>query len=360
MSGTDTPKFLVIRRDNIGDLVCTTPLIASLRRHYPQSFIGALVNTYNRDVLAGNPDIDEVFAYTKAKHREEGESLPRVFAERLRLFLKLRRIGIDIAILATPGFQRHSLRFARLTRAKRVLGFVERPGEGRIELAVPAGAPGALHEAQDIYRLLAPLGITGKPPAAKVFADPQHLQRVRDAFSSRVGAARGPLVALHVSARRPAQRWPAESFADFARVLHRRFGAAFVLLWAPGSASNARHPGDDEKAQSLSQTLSGIPLLAYPTRSLGELIAALAFCDVVVCSDGGAMHLAAAFAKPIVCFFGDSPPERWHPWGAVHVVLQPETRHVAGISVDEAVQAFERLMKESGSGLYQVGLRSSV
>jgi heptosyltransferase-3 len=359
MSG-GTPKFLVIRRDNIGGLVCTTPLIASLRRRYPQSFIGALVNTYNRDVLAGNPDVDEVYAYTKAKHREEGESLPRVFADRLRLFLKLRRVGIDIAILATPGFQRHSLRFARLARAKRVLGFVERPGEGRIELAVPAGAPGALHEAQDIYRLLLPLGIAGEPPAAKVFADPLLLQRVRDAFNSRIGARHGPLVALHVSARRPAQRWPAERFADFARVLHRRFGAAFMLLWAPGSVGNRRHPGDDEKAQSLSQMLSGVPLLAYPTRSLGELIAALAFCDAVVCSDGGAMHLAAALAKPIVCFFGDSPPVRWHPWGTAHVLLQPETRHVANISVDEAVEAFERLMREPGSGLAQAGLRSSL
>ncbi len=30
------PKFLVIRRDNIGDLVCTLPLIAALRHHYPK------------------------------------------------------------------------------------------------------------------------------------------------------------------------------------------------------------------------------------------------------------------------------------------------------------------------------------
>ena len=37
------PSFLVVRRDNIGDLVCTTPLIAALRAHYPDAWIAALV-----------------------------------------------------------------------------------------------------------------------------------------------------------------------------------------------------------------------------------------------------------------------------------------------------------------------------
>ena len=47
-------SILVIRRDNIGDLVCTLPLISALRRHYPNARIEALVNSYNCDVLDGN------------------------------------------------------------------------------------------------------------------------------------------------------------------------------------------------------------------------------------------------------------------------------------------------------------------
>ncbi len=60
-------KILVIRRDNIGDLVCTTPMIRMLRRHYPDAWIAALVTRYNAEVLAGNPDLDAVFAYQKAE-----------------------------------------------------------------------------------------------------------------------------------------------------------------------------------------------------------------------------------------------------------------------------------------------------
>ena len=67
-------KIIVIRRDNIGDLVCTTPLFRTLRRHYPEARIVALVNDYNAPVLDRNTDIDEVFFYTKAKHRTAAET----------------------------------------------------------------------------------------------------------------------------------------------------------------------------------------------------------------------------------------------------------------------------------------------
>ncbi len=51
-------RILVIRRDNIGDLLCTTPLLSALRRRFPEAWIGALVNSYTAPVLAGNPDVE--------------------------------------------------------------------------------------------------------------------------------------------------------------------------------------------------------------------------------------------------------------------------------------------------------------
>jgi heptosyltransferase-3 len=93
LSLDSTPKILVIRRDNIGDLVCTTPLIAALRQRFPQGWIGALVNSYNAPVLDSNPDLDEVFVYTKAKHRGRGESLLGILWKRLMMMRRLRAHG---------------------------------------------------------------------------------------------------------------------------------------------------------------------------------------------------------------------------------------------------------------------------
>ena len=55
------------------------------------------------------------------------------------------------------------------------------------------------------------------------------------------------------------------------------------------------------------------------------------------------MHLAAALGKPILCFFGDSPPERWRPWKAPHELVRPESRDLKDLSVERAVAGFERL-----------------
>ena len=81
-----------------------------------------------------------------------------------------------------------------------------------------------------------------------------------------------------------------------------------------------------------------------PTTTLRQLIAGISLCDQFICSDGGAMHIAAGLGKPLVCFFGDSSAEQWHPWGVPHVLLQPDSRDVADISVTEVLQAYQRVL----------------
>jgi len=345
----DSPalKILVIRRDNIGDLVCTTPLIAALRQRYPEALIAALVNTYNCEVLANNPHLDCVYAYGKAKHRGERESLLHTYASRLRLIFELRRQHFDYAVLATPGFQPRSLRFAKWVGAKHVIGLTEgvARGERAIDLAVRYGAPVPRHEVEDVFRLLSALGIEGPAPALQVAPDPALAGTMFSNVAQRLSGG-GPLVGIHISARKPSQRWSVERFAGMVRALDERHGARFVLLWAPGSERNPRHPGDDEKAKKLVDLVSDRRVLAVPTFRLSELIAALSVCDYVVCADGGAMHLAAALGKPILCFFGDSSPSRWRPWGVRHVLLQHESRDVATISEAEAVAAFAQLVAD--------------
>lgn len=339
MSMPGSPRFLVIRRDNIGDLVCTLPLIAALRESHPQAYIASLVNSYNRGILDGNPDIDEIFVYTKAKHRGPGKSLLGVIADRIGMLLKLRSRGIDVAILAAPGFQPRSLRLARLAGAGKVLGFVERQGQGSIEIPLPSAEEGQLHEVEAVFRLGAPLGIHGEPPRAAIVANRSLLAAIESRIGAALPARRGPVVGIHISARKPSQRWPAERFAELARTLMTACDARVLLFWSPGDASNALHPGDDDKANRIIGTCGDTALLAVPTERLEDLVAGLAACDLVVCADGGAMHMAAALQKSLVCLFGDSSAVRWHPWRTRYELLQAKSRDVADIEVPKVVSA---------------------
>ena len=351
MRTDDFSSFLVVRRDNIGDLVCTLPLIGALRHKYPKAFIAALVNTYNCDVLAGHPDIDAVYAYSKGKHRTDGQTLLGVYWARLRMLMNLRSRHFDCAILAAPGEQPRALGYARWIRPRHILGYVATGADpGGIDLAVHDEAQSQPHEVEKVFALLAPLGLAGPPPAARIAPSTRALGEVRDSILRAGLPGNGPLVAMHISARKPSQRWSLESFAQLARALHVGYRARFLLLWAPGGNDNPLHPGDDSKAETLKKMLHDLPVLAYPTRQLAGLIAALAASDIVVCPDGGAMHLSAALGKPIVCLFGDSDPSRWRPWGVPQRVLQATSRDVADISSAEVMTAVNELVNESGIG----------
>lgn len=343
MNPSASPRILVIRRDNIGDLVCTTPAIAALRLRYPKGRIAVLVNTYNEAVLAGNPDIDSVYAYQKGKHRG-ARSILSVYADRLRLLITLRRERFDYAILATPGFSQQAFRFAQLIGPRHVVGYAAQGGaHPGIDIALPYDRLTRAHEVEQVFALLQPLGIEGSPPSARVLPDVAETRETAEALS-RLGPRGAPVVGIHISARRSRQQWPAENFAKLIRSLAQRHALRFLLLWSPGDQDNPTHPGDDEKARAVLERCAGLPILACPTVTLSRLIAILSLCDCVVCADGGAMHLAAALAKPILCFFGDSPPERWRPWKTPHELLQPPSRDVRDLGVEEVAAGFDRLM----------------
>ncbi len=337
------PRFIIIRRDNIGDLVCTTPLLRALRQRYPDALIAALVNTYNRDVLDSHPVVDAVYAYEKAKHRVFGRSILAGYLDRWRLFRELRRRRFDYAILAGPGFQKHSLRLAKMAGVAHVIGFTGVGQSRGIDIAVPYGHGQELHEVEDIFRLLLPIGIEGPPPALLVSARVEEMEKVGRAIAGMKGA--GPVIALHISARKLSQRWSSERFSALGRLLGDRYRCRLLLLWSPGDASNPRHPGDDDKAAIVASGLRSVECISYPTQTVVALCAALAISDIFIGADGGAMHLAAGLGKSVVAIFGDSSPQRWSPWGVASEILQAPSREVADIYPNDVADAVGRVLE---------------
>ncbi len=72
--GISMKNILVIRRDNIGDMVCTTPLLEGLKQVFPEAKLTLLVNKVAEDVVRHNPHVDRLFVYKKAKHRSKHEN----------------------------------------------------------------------------------------------------------------------------------------------------------------------------------------------------------------------------------------------------------------------------------------------
>ena len=337
-------RILVIRRDNIGDLVCTTPAIAALRQRYPDAEIGALVNSYNAEVLRGNPNLDHIFVYQKLKHAGGLGSRLKAIAERLRLIVRLRRWNPDVTILAKSGYERHGLNFARQIGAKQIIGYVPddlAQTKALPDVQLPTPAFTGLHEVEAVHGLLASLNIQEAPGPLQVYPDAATVARLANTLPP---AQRR--IALHISAREAERRWGVDNFIALTRHMLDQYPDVQVLLfWSPGKADDPHHPGDDEAAAALINAVGCNRLLPMPTQNLTDLIAALSLCDLFIGTDGGAMHLAVALNKKVLALFENLPDKlnHWYPWRVDHKVVHsldtasPNIDHVSQAQVSEAL-----------------------
>lgn len=340
-------KILVIRRDNIGDLVCTTPAFAALRNHFPDAQIGALVNSYNSEVLRGNPNVDHLFVYQKIKHADDLGSSFKALLQRLKVIIWLRRWKPDITILAKSGYDRHGLNFARQIGAKNIIGFVPDDmshAKSLPDIQLKNTELFSLHEVEAVNALLAPLGINDALGPLQVFPDPEAVE----AINARIQAAT-KRIALHISARESERRWGIDNFIALVRhILAAEPETQILLFWSPGNADDLHHPGDDEAAARVVESVQSDRLVPMPTQNLTELIAALSLCDLFIGADGGAMHLAVALNKRILAFFENlkSKLNHWYPWRVrSQVVFSPNVTSpdVSQISQADVMRALSQL-----------------
>lgn len=313
------PRILILRRDNIGDLVCTTPLIDALRARYPHAWLGALVNSYNADVLAGNPALDAVHVYEKLKHRSG--SLLSNLIKRVKLASKLRGAKLDYVL--APSAWPQALKMAARLGAANVLS------------SSPLWESDPRHEVERAFSLGAALGVQGAPGPMRVFPEAATVAELK-----KTVPAGKPLVAIHISARQAIRRWPLQRYAELIGEVGR--SATVMLLWSPGAADDPRHPGDDDAVRGFPEMKN---LVKVATPDLRSLIAALSLADRVICPDGGAMHIAAALGKPVLALWADSPVGRWEPWQVPRRVVRPDSKNLADLDLGPVLDAYAALVE---------------
>ena len=145
-----------------------------------------------------------------------------------------------------------------------------------------------------------------------------------------------PFVAVHPWTSNPVKQWPAERFqALIDRIATELETPVVVVGQHHGQASmknGARHPRVVDLVGPL---------------SLPQLAALLQQARLLVSSDSGPVHMAAAVGTRTVVLFGErhpgTGPRRWGPWGVGHQVLAAPT--LEAISVEEAFTAVQQALR---------------
>jgi ADP-heptose:LPS heptosyltransferase len=329
-------RILVVRNDNVGDVLCCTPAIHALRRAFPKAYLAALVVAYSRDAITGNPDLDEVFVYEKAKHRPDRNRMVSLLKQ-LRVERSLFRKRFDLVIGMRSSFSWSEAWLVYFTGAPFRLGYDPGVGSNRkfsffYNLRVP-GAPDQ-HEVEKALYLVQRIGIRPARKRLSVFIPQEEKDQV-DAFLTENQIDPEGLIGFHLSSRLPANRWGQEKFSELALRIIEEKGKAVVLTWGPG---------DEGRAKEVQRRV-GAGVFLFPTPNFKSLGAIQKRCRVFVSPDGGAMHFSTAVGTPTVGLFGKTDPRLWAPWGDGHIALR-RGKESELISVDEVYKTVVGILSE--------------
>jgi ADP-heptose:LPS heptosyltransferase len=248
---------------------------------------------------------------------------------------RLRAQRFDVA-LDLQGLLKSALVVA-LTRAPVRIGFSA--GWSREPLATAFSnrrvrPPAAARHVVDQYlALLEPLGLGPPVREFRLPTDPV-AESLMDEFLAGAGLKpRDRLVVLNPGAGRPAKRWPLESFTALARRVTDDAGARVVVVWGPGEHAMAR---------AICAGAEGAT--PAPPTDVPTLLALVRRASVVVASDTGPLHLAAAAGTACVGLYGPTRAERNGPYGGGHRALQSPDGRMAAIGVDAAYRAVTELL----------------
>jgi heptosyltransferase-2 len=276
----------------VGDVAMATPAVRAVRERFPAAELVAVCKPYVADVLAGSPWFREVILFDKRGPREQ-----RLWAAAR----KLRERRTDAAVLFPNSFRAALL--ARLGGCRQVVGF-SRYGR-RFLLSTRLypkrnlwGQPVPSPVIDDYNRLAVALGTADPGYRMELFTTPAD-EAAADAIWQRFGLARYPrVVGLNPGAAfGAAKHWPAEAFAKLARMLTQRLGCGVLVLCGPSERDTARRIADDSRSPHVF-SLADSPL------SLGLTKAVARRLDLLVTTDSGPRHFAAAFGRPVVTLFG--------------------------------------------------------
>ncbi len=338
-------KVLVLKRDKIGDLLLTTPLLARLKSALPLVQTHLLANDYNAWVVAGNPHVDRLWVYRRVRHA--GRVNLGAAWQWIRQSLALRRERYDWVIVANGDESPRAIRRGLAVRGARTVARCadasKYPG-----LTDPLPPDAARHEIDRLLAMLEPLGISS--PAEKIFPTYQ-LPIESSTFAlnwlKERGLESGKYVVLGLGARREKKQPSTAQVLAWSAHLQRRWGLATVFMWTPGKAGDPLYPGDDEIAQPVLDAAShGHAPQIHPFRGpIAEALGLIWSARTSIFPDSGLMQFAAASPGGVLGLFAEadvSPaPAQWAPRGPKADYLEAEK------SVSELPEAlvYERLAK---------------
>lgn len=313
-------SVLLIRMDEIGDVVLGLPALSALRAALPGIPFTVWCKPLTADLFRHSGCVDEVI--TQSQH----------LARHYDLVVDLRGT-------------RESLRIAL---RKKPLLLLDR-GSVRLKYKMRKQV-GQVHETKVNWEVLEPLIGPLPDEALQPVLKPGHRhEQTAKLFLQR--NVIGEFAVLHTGARKLLRRWSIAKFAALAEALHSDYGLDIVFA------------GSEDEQRDIERIQEKISFPTYSFAGQGNLLDFAALCyraKIFIGNDSGPMHLASACGIPVIGLFGPGMPDAFGPAGANSVVIHhklpchpcdqvncvlPDNPCINHIELDEVLAACKQALK---------------
>ncbi len=299
-------KILLVRNDNIGDLICTTPAIEALRKRYPNSQIDIVVNSYNYSAIYKNPFVNKIYCYTKPKHKKSIFNKIKAGVGKLKIFLQIKKENYNVVVIFRSDYSKSAELFSNITNAKYKVG-VKNP-KGKDNFNIHISVDKNKHEVEFCFDCLKDFGIN--------YNDEKTLYYVSKYYTQKYKKYRNCIV-FHISARMKNNQMSSAKIKNIILSLNKYS----ILITA--------EPKDHIIADKLSRETN---TLFVKTKSLIDYAGLLKNIKLLITLEGGSMHISPAVGTKTLALFGQSQISKWYPWGYRNLVVQDESKIAEKIS----------------------------
>lgn len=308
-------RFLIFNNGMIGNTLFNMPAAAWLKREYPGSFVGMVVDRVGLELVQGDPNVDSFHTFNKKK-----DSL----LEQLRLVMALRREKYAISLHLRKGVRNEIL--ARFGGAGLRAGY-------RLK-----GSPQHLHvkldEDTSVHRLQSRALLMEAVLGRKVVLERPQLHPTGTAemecskLLSEAGVSHGGFFVLHPTGESQGGiGWSLPVYAEAVKQLSRTAPVFVICL-----------PGEREAVEKMIPSGNGVH---YYTGSIGTTSALIRHAGVFMGNDSGPAHIACAWDTPrlVVYLDNDANFVKWQPidMTGCMVMRQPD------FTPEKVVEAVEAL-----------------
>jgi len=306
MSNPVPNRILFIRPSALGDVCRSVPVVASLKKHWPDATIDWLVQSEFIDAVSMHPAVNEVIPFPRQSLRRW--YFPKGFFKMLAFLRLLKSKKYDL-VIDGQGLGRSGL-FAWATRCKTRIG----PASAR-----EFGWLGYTQKVQTkrehaVDQMLALSEAAGAPSIQdmQLSANESDVSWWNQFQEQR---AIGPYIVIAPTSRWESKQWPVERYIEVAQHIIAK-GMNVVVVGAPN------------------ETVQIEPILSYdgmlnllPEMTIGRVMAVIAQSKLVIANDSAALHIAVGFHRPCIGLFGPTNPALVGPYQCEDAVITAKVNY---------------------------------